>query len=223
LISEWWTYRPADFLLFSLRVYERQFELANDNWWHFELLMLALGLCTIWLVWRQAPKANIFLGLFAAASLVASAKIFLLDQYAAINWLADELALLFFVQAFALLVATVTFMDGDWVRETKWTRIVAGISLYLLIAYPILTAVIKQDWAAYEAVAVAPDPTACAVLAITWMSRPRLALALSVIPLAWVALSLSTLWTLESPTFWLLALTTILAGGLILLHRTNRI
>jgi hypothetical protein len=222
LISEWWTYRPADFLLFSLRVYERQFELANNNWWYFELLMLALGLCTIWLVWRQAPKANIFLGLFTAASLVASAKVFMLDQYAAINWLADELAMLFFIEGGAILIAAITLLASSRVNTISRTRFLAAFSLYLLIGYPVVAAMIKQQWAAYEAIAVAPDPTAVAALLVAGMFQPYLAIALSIIPLTWIAFSLMTLWTLESPTFWLLALTTILAGGLILRHHTLR-
>ncbi len=222
MIGEWWTYRPADFLLFSLRIYERQFELGNNNWWYFELLMLALGLCTIWLVWRQTPKANIFLGLFTAASLVASAKIFMLDQYAAINWLADELAMLFFIEGGAILIAAITLLASSSVNTISRTRFLAAFSLYLLIGYPVITAIIKQQWAAYEAIPVAPDPTAVAALLVAGMFQPYLAITLSIIPLAWIAVSLMTLWTLESPTFWLLALTTILASGLILRHHTLR-
>jgi hypothetical protein len=44
-MSEWWTYRPEDFLLFSPRVYWRMFELQNEvacgpgNWpcWRWDL------------------------------------------------------------------------------------------------------------------------------------------------------------------------------------------
>ncbi len=91
-----------------------------------------------------------------------------------------------------------------------------------MIGYPVVAAMIKQQWAAYEAIAVAPDPTAVAALLVAGMFQPYLAITLSIIPLAWIAVSLMTLWTLESPTFWLLALTTILASGLILRHHTLR-
>ena len=39
LMSEWWTYRPEDFLLFSPRVYWRMFELHNAALWPLQLLV----------------------------------------------------------------------------------------------------------------------------------------------------------------------------------------
>ena len=32
-MSEWWTYRPSDFLLFAPRTYYRLFELYNAEIW----------------------------------------------------------------------------------------------------------------------------------------------------------------------------------------------
>ena len=43
-MSEWWTYRPSDFLLFSPRTYYRLFELYNAEVWPGHVLALALGL-----------------------------------------------------------------------------------------------------------------------------------------------------------------------------------
>ncbi len=42
-MSEWWTYRPEDFRMFSLRVYERLFVLHNQALWTAQLLALPLG------------------------------------------------------------------------------------------------------------------------------------------------------------------------------------
>ena len=39
-MSEWWTYRAEDFLLFSPRVYWRMFELHNTALWPLHLLDL---------------------------------------------------------------------------------------------------------------------------------------------------------------------------------------
>src|ERR1700752_2916331 len=47
LMSEWWTYRPEDFLLFSPRVYWRMFELHNAALWPLQVLALAAGLIII--------------------------------------------------------------------------------------------------------------------------------------------------------------------------------
>ena len=50
-MSEWWTYRAEDFLLFSPRVYWRMFELHNAALWPLHVLTLAAGLIT-WQVMR---------------------------------------------------------------------------------------------------------------------------------------------------------------------------
>src|SRR5262245_6330489 len=50
LMSEWWTYRPEDFLLFSPRVYWRMFELHNAALWPLQVPVLAAGLVIILLV-----------------------------------------------------------------------------------------------------------------------------------------------------------------------------
>ena len=47
-MSEWWTYRPSDFLMFAPDTYWRLFELHNAAWWPLGLLanvlVLALSL-----------------------------------------------------------------------------------------------------------------------------------------------------------------------------------
>ena len=42
-MTEWWTYRPSDFLLFSPRTYYRLFELYNAEVWPLQLLAAGLG------------------------------------------------------------------------------------------------------------------------------------------------------------------------------------
>ena len=55
-MSEWWTYRPEDFLLFSPRVYWRMFELHNAALWPLHVLTLAAGLIIILLDRAAAEK-----------------------------------------------------------------------------------------------------------------------------------------------------------------------
>ena len=51
-MSEWWTYRLSDFLMFSPRTYHRLFELTNAEIWPLQIVTLAAGLLGFWLVWR---------------------------------------------------------------------------------------------------------------------------------------------------------------------------
>ena len=42
-MTEWWTYRPSDFLMFAPRTYWRLFELHNEAWWPAQALLLLAG------------------------------------------------------------------------------------------------------------------------------------------------------------------------------------
>ena len=43
-MSEWWTYRPSDFLLFAPRTYYRLIELYNSEVWPLQIGALIVGM-----------------------------------------------------------------------------------------------------------------------------------------------------------------------------------
>ena len=49
VMSEWWTYRLSDFLMFSPRTYHRLFELTNAEVWPLQIVTIAAGLAALWL------------------------------------------------------------------------------------------------------------------------------------------------------------------------------
>ena len=53
-MSEWWTYRLSDFLMFAPRTYHRLFELHNAEVWPLQIVTIAAGLAALWLAWRGA-------------------------------------------------------------------------------------------------------------------------------------------------------------------------
>jgi hypothetical protein len=65
-MSEWWTYRPEDFLLFSPRVYWRMFELHNAAFWPLHFATLAAGLTINLLVLRSPPRRGPWVELILA-------------------------------------------------------------------------------------------------------------------------------------------------------------
>ena len=56
-MSEWWTYRLSDFLLFSPRTWHRLFELYHAWLWPAQPLVLLLGVGLLFALWRGAPWA----------------------------------------------------------------------------------------------------------------------------------------------------------------------
>jgi hypothetical protein len=100
--TDWLSYRPSDFLMFSPRTYWRLFELHNADWWPLQGLALALGIAGGLAVQRGGVAAQrlVASGLAVAWAFVAWA--FLVQRYATINWAAIGLAWLFAVQALIL-------------------------------------------------------------------------------------------------------------------------
>lgn len=197
-MSEWWTYRLSDFLMFSPRTYWRLVELYNQAIWPAQVLALAAGLVLLWLAadWR-ANGGRWVTGLLALAWLwVAWA--FHWERYASINWAAQYAAMAFALQALLLIVLGApgrgtAVPAASIVQGIGWLMAGAGIVLY-----PLAVLVSDRPWAQAEVFAVMPEPTVLAtlglVLASTHLSPVR-RWALAVIPVLSLLLGAATLWT----------------------------
>jgi len=105
-MSEWWTYRAEDFLLFSPRVYWRLFELHNAALWPLHLLTLAAGLIVILLIARRPGGGTRWPALILAVLWIFVGWSFLWNRYATINWAAAYLAPAFAVEGILLLIVS---------------------------------------------------------------------------------------------------------------------
>ena len=104
-MSEWWTYRLSDFLLFAPRTYYRLFELYNIEIWPLHIAAFAVGLTVLWLVWRGGvARGRIACALLAVAWLFV-AWAYHRERYAAINWAATWYAAGFAIEGLLLGVA----------------------------------------------------------------------------------------------------------------------
>jgi hypothetical protein len=196
-MSEWWTYRLSDFLMFSPRTYYRLFELTNAEIWPLPIVALAAGLAVLFLVWRGA-YGRVVAAIFAAAWIfVAWAYHF--ERYAAINTGAPYYAAGFAIQALLLMWCTVR-RDGLGfelqpapVRWIGWALLAVGVVLY-----PLLAPLRGRPWAEAEIFGMAPDPTAVATIGVLLMAKGCIAFLLA-LPLLWCAITALTLWTMEAP------------------------
>jgi len=200
-MSEWWTYRAEDFLLFSPRVYWRMFELHNAALWPLHVLTLAAGLIIILLIaWRPATWTR-WVALILAILWIFVGWSFLWSRYATINWAAAYVAPVFFVEGVLLLVASL--LDGlafDRRQPAAWIGyLILG---FALAGQPLLGPLQGRGWASSEVFGIEPDPTVMATLGVLLLARGWLLPWLQPIPVLWCLLSGMTLQTMEEPQAW---------------------
>lgn len=216
-MSEWWTYRPSDFLMFAPRTYWRLFELHNEAWWPLPPLLVLVGLAWLWWA-RQRGRAGLragAAGLAAAWAFVAVA--FLLPRYAPINWAASGLAIGFVAQALGL-AALATRGDLQAAPPGLRRRTGALLVAWALLGHPLLAPAFGRPWLQGEFFGLAPDPTAIATLGFLLCQGAagpithglwRLSWTLA---MAWCAISIATLWTMGSAQGWVLLVAALVAG-----------
>lgn len=197
-MSEWWTYRLSDFLLFAPRTYYRLFELYNAEIWPLHIAAFAVGLAVLWLVWRGgAASGRIACALLAVVWLFV-AWAYHWERYATINWAATYYAAGFAIEALLLGIAT---MRGAPIARPAGARGIAALLLLLvgIVLYPLITPSSGRPWVQAETFGIAPDPTAIATLGGALLVAGRYGALLGVLPLLWCVVTALTLWTMDSP------------------------
>jgi hypothetical protein len=198
-VSEWWSYRPSDFLMFAPRIYWRLFESINAAVWPAQLLLVGAALAwVLWFMRRGTEAAQRASAVALALCWLFVAWAFLLQRYAPINWAADAFALGFALQGVGLLALVV---GGPLQASVQPWRRAAGLGLLLwaLLGHPLLALLSGRPWMQAEVFGLAPDPTAIGTLG--WLllleGRARVLLrCLWLVPLAWCAISAATLGTM---------------------------
>lgn len=204
-------YSPADFLLFSERVYNRLFELHNEALWPLHFPMIAAAFFILYNLLRPSPSGSQFT--YGALAIVWASVgwTFFWLHYSTINWVAPYVAPIFAVQALLLVV----FELLPSIRTRKPTRpldyVAVAIFLFCVIGYPFV-ALANGSIRQAEVFGLAPDPSALATLAVLALTTgPGTAIAW-IIPVLWCCATALTLWTLGSPWF---AVVLILMGVLV--------
>ena len=200
-MSEWWTYRPEDFLLFSPRVYWRLFELHNAALWPLHVVTLALGLVIVLLIARQSGFWTRWVPLTLAVLWIFVGWTFLWNRYATVNWAASYIAPVFIVEGGLLLVASMTnAITFDRLRPADGIGFL--ILGFALVGLPLLAPLQGRGWVSSEVFGIAPEPTATATLGVLLLARGRLVPWLLPIPVLWCLLSGMTLQTMGEPQAW---------------------
>lgn len=217
-MSEWWTYRPEDFLMFAPRTYWRLFELHNQAWWPAQVLAVLAGLAIAVGLWRGKPDTLRFAATVLALCCAFVAWAFLWQRYAAINWAAAGFAWGFGAQALGLLLLATR---ASLVPAAGRVRRQAGLGLLLwaVLVHPLLALAMGRPWEQAEVWGLAPDPTAIAMLGVllcadagTRATRVLLGV-LRAGALTWCAVSAATLATMGSAQGWVMVGAVLVAAA----------
>lgn len=204
-MSEWWTYRPRDFLLFSEPVYWRLFELVNAAHWPWLLVALAFGAVVPLLAWLRPKSAGRPIAAILAAALIVTAWAFLWRQYRPINWAATYAVPLFALEALLLLWLGVVRRKLIFRTELDAGSLVGWtLFAYALVLHPLTALAAGRAPRGAEIFALAPDPTVIAVLGLLAACSPGSGRAwLLPLPVMWCLVSWATLLTLGTWEAWL--------------------
>jgi hypothetical protein len=213
-LSEWWTYTPADFLMFAPRIYWRLFDALNRQTWPAALLAPAAAVA--WLLWvargvaRPGAAAARLAAVGLALAWTVSGLLFLRPLLAPIHWLVEWIAPVFVLQAL-LLTALAATGGLQATASTRRRRTGLGLLGYALLLHPLWPLLDGRPLSQAETFGLAPDPTALATLGVLllWHAGTPVGRLLGRFawgpPLAWCALSAATLWTMGSAQGWALA------------------
>ncbi|BCH26288.1 hypothetical protein MesoLjLc_62060 [Mesorhizobium sp. L-8-10] len=211
MMSEWWTYRPEDLLLFSPRAYWRLFELLNAELWPVQVLALAAGLVIAVVAFRPGRNHDRWIPLILAAAWTFVGWSFLWNRYATINWPIAYVAPAFALQSALLLLAGTMPKGLVFGRRGIGGRAGLFLATVGIVAYPVLPPLFGRSWSSAELFGMAPDPTAVVTLGLLLSARGRLPSILIPIPLAWCLLSGTTLLAMNDPQAWFPFLAAVIA------------
>ncbi|KPJ93261.1 MAG: hypothetical protein AMJ53_07690 [Gammaproteobacteria bacterium SG8_11] len=214
-MSEWWTYRPSDFLLFSPQTYYRLFELYNIDIWPMQVVSLALCTAIITLAVRNPAWQGRAISAILASCWLWVAAAYLLQHYSTINWAARYFAIGFTIEAI-LLIWYGIIRDRLLFRsvEPACQRAGIGVFLFALVFQPFIAPLVGREWIQAEIFGVAPDPTVTATLGLLLLADNKPHWLLMIIPFIWCTISGVTLWTMKSPDFFITPLAALLVLGL---------
>jgi len=204
-------YSLSDLLLFSDRVYYRMFELHNAALWPLHILALIVGLGLIAAALRPTRFRLRAAYIALAVAWLFVAWTFFLERYADINWAAVYVAPAFGFQALFLAILAQRQKTFEPVETGSIGHLlVLAVLIFSLIGYPFTAGILmRPSWLSAEVLAITPDPTATATLAILALSRGVWIALASVIPLLWIIVTSLTLYTLGSLEFVISPLATL--------------
>ena len=222
-MTEWWTYRLSDLLLFSPRTYYRLFDLYNAAIWPAQIAALGLGLAILGLLGRPSTVRGRWVAAILAACWLWVAIAFHANRYATIHTAAIYFAAGFGLEAAVLIWIGIVRNRLSFERSAApASRTGLGLFLFALAIQPLAGPLLHRGWRQVEIFGVAPDPTAVATLGILLLANGRGRWLLFLVPALWCLISGATLLAMKAPDFWIPPLAAVLTVALAIRQTRRR-
>jgi len=197
-MSEWWTYRLSDFLMFSPATYWRLVERYNRDVWPLQPMAIAAGAMFLWWAAARRPAAGRVVAAMLAPVWLWVGWAFHWQRYAPINWAAEYLAMAFALQALLLFAVALIAPDADTPPGGPLPR-AGGLALAVigLVGYPLIALAAGRSWSQSEVFAVMPGPTAMTSVGLLLLAGAPRRRWLAVIPALALLVEMATQWALR--------------------------
>ena len=202
-MSDWSTYSPENFLMFSERTYRRLFESHNTALWPAHIAAVIAGVVILAIVLRRSTHAGRAVTATLALAWLIVAAMWFWSRFSTIHSGGHLMATAFAVEAISLLWFGALRNRIELPRPAgaiAWFATV--IFAYGLFLQPLLGRALGRPWEQSEVFGLAPDPTVAATIGALLLAR-RAPWFLWVIPIGWSLFSGMTLWAMHTPDAWL--------------------
>jgi hypothetical protein len=196
-MTEWWTYRLSDFLMFSPRIYWRLVESYNRDIYPGQVVAVGAGIVLLWMTVVARAGAGRIVAAILALAWVWVGWAFHWQRYTTINWAAAYLALAFWFEAGLLsILAVFHAIDRERVPSARVRSIGLMMAVGSVLAYPLAGVAAGRPWGQAEVFGVMPEPTALATLGLLLAGTQPYVKWLSIVPVLSFAVGMATLWLL---------------------------
>ena len=192
-MSEWWTYRPSDFLMFSGRTWGRLVASWNEALWPWQWAMVALGIALVVAAARDPLRARPWALVALAAAWAWVGWAFHWERFADINTGARWYALASAMQAVLLLASGLRASPGARPTSTRGVGLALAATALL---YPLLAPLSGRGWQQAEVAGAMPEPTALLTVGLLLALPLRHRGLLLVIPVLALLVGGTTQWLL---------------------------
>lgn len=163
-MTEWWTYQPSDFLMFSPQVYWRLVARYNAAFWPGHLVAIAAGCALPWLLRAQRERWQRAALLLLALAWSWVGWAFHWRFYSEIFLGARWVAAAFGLQA--LLLAAASALRPRLPQQPPRFGVLPCLLLPPALLYPLLAPLTGHPWSEAEVIGFMPEPTALATLSV---------------------------------------------------------